>query len=381
MSSTQLSSSTRMIYNIEAVLISVIGVGWLSVRQMVSPKWPLMDTWALGGQCLMAVFVFFWSSFMSKSTIQFPVFCGNFFVLLTYFYSFVLTLLPSDALMNATKPSCGLVNPGSYYAKLYFGNTPWNLPLSGVTLSIVLAQTVLSAACMSPVPDGISSIAWVGLWTVAAVNVHAVSIAHAGCDPSDPVWAIILFAGSVVICALWYTFVAMEMARGVVSFVLLVFTIILTVVVAALSQTYSSINLLWFLVFSFVPILFGIRNTIRYYGRVGEVGADEPAPPETPPPASNSKPTPPQAGEQPPASSVPSSAASATRVGSSSLLRQVNPLIHLHSPHSQSGYHVQRQHITYQPVPQEIQGDSMRALFGGDAVRLSLHSSGQKKDE
>ena len=97
-----------MIYNIEAVLISVIGVGWLSVRQMVSPKWPLMDTWALGGQCLMAVFVFFWSSFMSKSTIQFPVFCGNFFVLFTYFYSFVLILLPSDALMNATKPSCGL---------------------------------------------------------------------------------------------------------------------------------------------------------------------------------------------------------------------------------------------------------------------------------
>ena len=375
MSSTQTSSSTRVIYNIEAVLVSAVGLGWLSVRQMVSPKWPLLDTWALGGQCLMAVFVFFWSSVWSKNTTQFPVFCGNLFVLLTYFYTFVLTVLPSDALLNATQPSCGLVNPGSYYTKLFFGNTPWNLPLSGVTLGIVLAQTVLSAACMSQVPDGIGSIAWVGLWTVASVNVHAVSIAHAGCDQSDPVWAIILFAGSVAICALWYTFVAMEMARGIVAFVLLVLTIILTIVVAVLSQTYSSINLLWFLSFSFIPLLFGIRNAIRYSGWGAEVvGADEPAAANTQPPATSSKPNPP-GSEQPPASSIP------TRVGSSVLLRQLNPLIHLHSPHSQSGYHVPRSHIAYQAVPQEIQGDSMRALFGGDAVRQSLHSSGQKKDE
>jgi hypothetical protein len=367
-----------MIYNIESVLISAIGVGWLSVRQMVSPKWPLLDTWALGGQCLMAVVVFFWSSLWGKSSTQFPAFCGNLFVLLTYFYCFVLTVLPSDALLNATQPSCGLVNPGSYYTKLFFGNTPWNLPLSGVTLALVLAQTVLSAACMSAVPDGIGSVAWVGLWTVSTLNVHAVSIAHAGCGPTDLVWAIVLWAGALTICVLWYPFVAMDIVRGIVPLVTLVLTVALTGAVAWLSQTYSTINLLWFLGFSFVPLLFGIRNSIRYWMQ----GADVPV--ASPSPAAPTRPTEqaaaPQPSEQPAASSAPGGAASAIRVGSSAVLRQVNPLINLHSPHSQSGYHVPRPHISYQPVPQEISGDSMRALFGGEGVRLSLHS-GQKKDE
>ena len=375
-----------MIYNIESVLISAVGVGWLSVRQMVSPKWPLLDTWALGGQCLMAVIVFFWSSLWGKSSIQFPAFCGHLFVLLTYFYCFVLTVLPSDALLSATQPSCGLVNPGSYYTKLFFGNTPWNLPLSSVTLALVLAQTVLSAACMSLVPDGIGSVAWVGLWTVSSLNVHAVSIAHAGCGQSDLVWAIVIWAGALTICVLWYPFVAMDIVRGIVPIVTLVLTIALTGAVAWLSQTYSSINLLWFLGFSFVPLLFGIRNSIRYWMQGPEEEADAPVASEpqaaavSPPTKPTNQAAAPQTSEQPAATSIPGGAATAIRVGSSAVLRQVNPLIHLHSPHSQSGYHVPRPHISYQAVPQEIQGDSMRALFGGEGVRLSLHS-GQKKDE
>ena len=54
----RMASETQLIYAIETLLTAVVGIAWMSVLQLISPLWPLLDTWALGGQAVVTVLTF-----------------------------------------------------------------------------------------------------------------------------------------------------------------------------------------------------------------------------------------------------------------------------------------------------------------------------------
>ena len=58
----RMTSETRLIYVIETLLTAVVGIAWVSVLQLACPRWPLLDTWALGGQAAVTVMTFLWST-------------------------------------------------------------------------------------------------------------------------------------------------------------------------------------------------------------------------------------------------------------------------------------------------------------------------------
>ena len=346
----RMSAETRLIYAIETLLTAVVGIAWMSVLQLISPRWPLLDTWALGGQAVVTMLTFLWSTANGTHVAYFPAFGASLFIMFTYLYAFGLSLFPNVVASASALPPCSVRDPAVHHVAVLFGETQWHIPLSAVTVGILLVQTTLAAACSTPVAGGISSVAWVDMWNLAAAYVHGLAATRSGCGPADWGVAVALWLLSLALVGTWLASPRlspeyrpmMHTIGGLISLILAIFG-------ALLSLRYNTINAAWALGFLALPAVFDVLRGVRWLLTVGPLSshaAYAPLPTAPEPPLDHQPERPPPV--------VPNPAA--------------EYIVPVHTLPSQSGYH----------MPPSASDGALRSIFGGEGVRQAL-SSGAKK--
>ena len=355
-----MTSETRLIYAIETLLTAVVGIAWISVLQLICPRWPLMDTWALAGQATVTVMTFLWSTGNGTHVAYFPAFGASLFILFTYMYAFGLSLFPNVVASASALPPCSVRDPAAHHVATLFGETQWHIPLSAVTIAILLVQTTLAAACSTPVTGGISTVAWVDMWNVAAACVHGLAATRSGCGPADWGVAVMLWLLSLALMGTWLVSPRLSseyrpithVVGGLVSLTLGVFG-------ALLSLRYNTVNAAWALGFLALPMVFDVLRGVRWLLTAGPSSppaayAPLPTAPELPSDHQTERPPPTRSADWNQSATVPNPAA--------------EYVVPVHTLPSQSGYH----------MPPSASDGALRSIFGGEGVRQAL-SSGAKK--
>ena len=353
-------------YHVESLLFAGIGVSWLTVRQTISPKWPLLDTWAVGAMCVTALIGLCWRTLRVNSVGQTPVCYMNVGVFIAYVFGFVLSQLEPDYAAGVTRTTCKFTMAGGYHTTLFFGDSPWNSVLSAVTLAVLLVQTVLSASCTVFTGGPLESVVWVDMWNLSVLAVVAISGIHANCDALVSVLPIALGVVGLLHCGLWVGCTLPRANPWVFALLSLALAVVLDGVALVLAYTYRVVDFKVLAGFLGVPLLFYLRNVMRV--EIGQTTEEE-----APEQKANSLPVPsaPPGGEHgesppsapPPDAVEPISAAAIPTVSTrhpGHITQQTRGVLHRIDPflHAQSGYHA--------PPPEREA--SVRALFGGVQV-------------
>ena len=359
------------IYGIEMVLFASVSVAWLTVRQSMCDKWPLLDSWAIGGQGVIALVSLALYATDRCQGAQVPLHFTNVAIFVAYVFGFTLSGLSPDYAAGVTRLTCKCTAAGSYHTTLLFADSVWNVPLSAVTTALLLAQTVLSAACTTYTGGALESIAWGDMWTLSVLSVAAVSAMHANCD--SVVWVAPIAVGMGAVChvGLWALGRYIPTVQRTWAAVSLLLTIVLDATVLALAVSYRIVDVTPLAVFLAPPFLASIRNVLRASQaldvptaqplKTSQPGAAaQPVEPSAPPPdrkpdatAPSLTPSVPSAYHYPPPGAPYALARASTQP-------RLEPLVH-----SQSGYHT--------PPP-----DPMRQLFSATRVQPPPPPGGKK---
>lgn len=357
-----------IVYHVESLLFAGIGVSWITVRQTMSPKWPLLDTWAVGVMCVTALAGLCWRTLRVNSVGQTPACYMNVGVFIAYVFGFVLSQLEPDYAAGVTRTTCKCTMAGVYHTTLFFGDSPWNSVLSAVTLAILLAQTILSASCTVFTGRSLESVVWVDMWNLSVLAVVAVSGIHANCDALVSVMPIALGIIGLLHCGLWVGCSLPQANPWMFAMLSLALAVVLDGVALVLAYSYRVVDFRVLAGFLGVPMLFYLRNAMRVeIGQATEEGqpAAVPAPavpaPSAPPAEEHKNEAAPSA--PPPAAMEPTPPTVAPTMGTrlpGYAVPQARGVLHRIDPfvHAQSGYHA--------PPPEREA--SVRALFGGVQV-------------
>ena len=341
-----------MIYNIEALLFASVSLAWLTVRQTVSSKWPLLDTWAVVGQGATAVVALASRSTQNSQVAQVPVHYTNLAIFVTYLFGLVLSQLSPDYAAGVTSLTCKCTTAGAYHTTLLFADSPWNLPLSAVTLALLLVQTILSAACTSYTGGVLESVAWVDMWNLFVLNLVGISAIQANCDAVVLAVPVTVYVGLLGYVVTWYMHLNYKNSRRAIAAISLLLTTGLDAIALTLAGTHRVVSVTSLVVFLSVPLLFSLRNAMKVSPIIstGDAAQDKPTTTLTPPAST------PNPGTTP--APTPSQASSG-----SAMLQRIDPFVY-----SQSGYH----------VPQTQHGNPARHLFTGINMRDAPPVQGKK---
>ena len=268
----------------------------------------------------------------------------------TYLYAFGPSLFPNVVASASALQPCSVCDPAVHHVAVLFGETQWHIQLSAVTFGMLLVQTTLAAACATLVTRGISSVAWVDMWNVAAAYVHGLAATRSGCGPADCGVAVALWLLSLALMGTWLAFPRLSpeyqpmthTIGGLISLTLAIFG-------ALLSLQYNTIDAAWALGFLALPAVFDVLRGIRWLltaGPLSSPAAYAPLPTAPEPPPDHQPERPPPTAPNPAAENI----------------------VPVHTLPSQSGYH----------MPPSASDGALRSIFGGEGVCQAL-SSGAKK--